>query len=104
MYGIGILRYERVKINIVKKFVQGDIRTPFFLFVTSRRWQTKKRRTAMVLYKITNKAPLTSMFWEPFIINDDQWLRKHEAHWRFIGEAVLYGIGFISNIGHDVVH
>ena len=54
----------------------------------------------MVLYKITNKAPLTSMFWEPLIINDDQWLLKYGGQRRFIGEAVPYGIGFISNIGH----
>ena len=30
MCGIGIKRYVHVKINIVKKFVQGDIRTLFF--------------------------------------------------------------------------
>ena len=46
----------------------------------------------MVLYKITNKAPMTSMFSEPLIIIDDQWLRKYEAHRRFIGEAMPYGI------------
>ena len=49
-------------------------------------------------HSLSNKAPLTSMFWEPLIINDDQWLRKYEAHRRFIGEAVPCGISFISNI------
>ena len=47
---------------------------------------------------------MSFMFSEPLIINDDQWLRKHEAHWRFIDEAMPYGIDFIANIGHDVVH
>ena len=57
-----------------------------------------------VRHSFSNKAPMSLIFSEPLIIIDDQWLRKHEAHWRFIGEAVPYGIGFVSNIGHDVVH
>ena len=52
----------------------------------------------MVLYKITNKALVSFMFWEPLIIIDDQWLRKYKAHWRFIDEALPCGIGFIANI------
>ena len=51
-------------------------------------------------HSFTNQAPMSFMFLEPLVIIDDQWLRKDEAHWRFIGEAVPYGIGFISNIGH----
>ena len=47
---------------------------------------------------------MSFMFSEQLIINDDQWLRKDETHWRFIGEAVLYGIGLISNIGHVAFH
>ena len=47
----------------------------------------------MVLYKITNKAPVSFIFWEALIIIDDQWLRKYEAHRRFIGEAVPCAIG-----------
>ena len=52
----------------------------------------------------TNKAPVRFIFSEPLIINDDQWLQKYEAHRRFIGKAVSYGIGFIANIGHDPFH
>ena len=47
---------------------------------------------------------MSFMFSEPLIIIDDQWLRKHEAHWRFIDEAVPYSIDFIANIFNDVVH
>ena len=70
-----------------KKNSYKGIYVHFFLWHRGDGKQTK-RRTAMVLYKITNKAPLTSMFWEPLIINDDQWLQNYEAHRRFIGEPM----------------
>ena len=47
---------------------------------------------------------MSFIFSEPLIIIDDQWLQKHEAHWRFIDEAVPYGIDFIANIGHVGFH
>ena len=43
---------------------------------------------------------MSFMLLEPLIIIDYQWLQKHEAHWRFIDEAMPYGIDFIANIGH----
>ena len=73
-----------------KNSYKGIYVHPFFCDIEAM--ANKKRRTAMVLYKITNKAPLTSMFWDPLIINDDQWLLKYGGQRRFIGEAVPSGI------------
>ena len=47
---------------------------------------------------------MSFMFLEPLIIIDNQWLQKHEAHWRFIDEAMPYDIDFIANIGHVGFH
>ena len=35
-------------------------------------------------HSFSNKAPVNFIFWEPLIINDDQWLLKYEGHRRFI--------------------
>ena len=59
MYGIGIQRYVRVKINIVKKFVQGNIRIPLLFFVCDIEAMANKKGGPRWSSKITNKGQMT---------------------------------------------
>ena len=69
MCGIVFLRYVRVKINIAKWIHTKGYTYTLFLFMTTRRWQTKKKRGPRRSSKITNKAPMSFIV---FVIIDHQ--------------------------------
>ena len=75
-----------MKINIVKKHrARGYTYNLLLFFVCNIEAMANKQKGGpQWSSKITNKAPVSFMFWEPLIIIDDQWLPKYEGQRRFI--------------------